>query len=264
VKATQLKSWGRFWADGALRLCFPPQCEFCKSAADDGRLCEPCRHLLLAGANAKLCGKCGGSLGENLRPNEGCFLCRNDSFAFTTVFRLGRYADDLGRAVLEIKHEHGERLAFALGDLVAEVNRSTILEWNPRFVVPIPHHWRRWFARGYNSAEALAERVAKRLKLPLRLDVLRRVRYTPPQSSLVPSERRVNMRGAFAAKARKQLVGATVLLVDDVLTTGSTCHHAAKALKAAGAEKVIVAVVARGENVQTAVMQEQSKSDSAK
>jgi len=260
----RLKSWGRFWADGALRLCFPPQCEFCKSAADDGRLCEPCRRLLLAGANAKLCGKCGGSLGENLAPTAGCFLCRNDSFAFETVFRLGRYAGDLGNAVLEIKQEHGERLAFALGDLVAEVNQSAILECNPHFVVPIPHHWRRWFARGYNSAEAVAERLAKGLKLPLRLDVLRRVRYTPAQTSLVPSERRVNMRGAFAAKSKKEMVGATVLLVDDVLTTGSTCHYAAKALKTAGAEKVIIAVVARGENVQTAVIQEHSKSNSAK
>jgi ComF family protein len=155
---------------------------------------------------------------------------------------------------LKIKEEHGERLAFALGDLVAEVNRTAIGRWEPSIVVPIPHHWRRWFARGYNSAEAVAERIARRLRLPLQLKILRRHRYTKPQTTLVPSERRKNVRGAFVAKRKKDLHGATVLLVDDVLTTGSTCHHAAKALKAAGAKAVIVACVARGEDVRTAVI----------
>ena len=87
------------------------------------------------------------------------------------------------------------------------------------------------------------------------LNVLRRIRHTPQQHKLPPSERRKNMRGAFVAKTRKELAGSTVLLVDDVLTTGSTCHDAAKALKAAGAKRVIVAVVARGEDVRTAVIE---------
>jgi ComF family protein len=250
----RLKAWGRFWADGALRLCFPPMCEFCQGAAEEGRLCDPCKRMLLAGANARLCAKCGGSLGEHLDPALGCFLCRNDSFAFETVYRLGRYAGDLGLACLSMKTEHGERLAFALGDLIAEVNDEAIRKWNPSLVVSIPHHWRRWYARGYNSAEAIAERFAKRFRIPLRLNVLRRIRHTPEQHKLPPSERRVNVRGAFLAKKRKELAGATVLLVDDVLTTGSTCHYAAKALKGAGVKAVIVAVAARGEDVRTAVI----------
>lgn len=251
----RLKACGSFLADGALGLCFPPTCEFCLAAADEGRLCDPCRKLLTAGVNARLCSKCGGSLGENLPLELGCFLCRNDSFAFETVFRLGRYAGDLGRACLGIKTEAGERLAFALGDLLAEANEANIGVWKPDLVVPIPHHWRRWYSRGYNSAEAVAERLSRKLKLPMKLGILRRHRYTKQQASLPPSERRTNVRGAFAARPHRLLKGATVLLVDDVLTTGSTCHHAARALKSAGAAKVIVAVVARGENVRTAVIE---------
>jgi len=255
VSAALLKAWGRFWADGAMRLCFPPSCEFCETAAEEGRLCRRCRDRFLAGANAKLCAKCGGSLGEHLDPKLGCFLCRNERFAFETVFRLGRYRGDLGQGILKIKGEHGERLAFALGELLAEVNEDAIRRLQPAMVVPIPHHWRRWLARGYNSAEAIAERVARRLKVPMRLDVLRRVRHTPPQHKLPPSERKVNMVGAFRARPKKGIKGATVLLVDDVLTTGATCHHAAKALKKAGAVSVIVAVVARADDDRTAVIE---------
>lgn len=254
MNAERLKAWGRFWADGALRLCFPPMCEYCQGAAGEGWLCESCKRLLSAGSNARLCAKCGGSLGEHLDPALGCFRCQNDSFAFETVYRLGRYDDDLERACLRIKEEHGERLAFALGDLVAAVNDEAIRRWQPSMVIPIPHHWRRWFARGYNSAEAIAERLSRHFRLPLRLKILRRHRYTKPQTSVVASERRTNVRGAFIAKQKKELQGATVLLVDDVLTTGSTSHHAAKALKAAGAKTVIVACVARGEDVRTAVI----------
>jgi ComF family protein len=254
VTTERLKAWGRFWADGVLRLCFPPMCEFCHAASDGDRLCHDCRESFLSGANARLCGKCGGSLGEHLDPRFGCFLCQDDRFAFETVYRLGRYCGDLGLACLHIKKEHGERLAFALGDLAAEVNDEAIRHWQPSVVVPIPHHWRRWLARGYNSAEAVAERFARRLRLPLRANVLRRIRATPPQHILVPSERRTNVRGAFAAKRKRELSGATVLLVDDVLTTGSTCHYAAKALKGAGAKTVIVVVIARGEDVRTKVI----------
>jgi ComF family protein len=137
------------------------------------------------------------------------------------------------------------------------VNDEAIRTWNPSLVVPIPHHWRRWYARGYNSAEAIAERLGKRLRIPVRLNVLRRIRHTPPQHKLPPSERRKNVRGAFVAKRRKELVGSTVLLVDDVLTTGSTCHYAAKALKEVGVKTVIVTCVARGEDARTAVISNQ-------
>ena len=262
MSAALLKAWGRFWADGAMRLCFPPSCEFCETAAEEGRLCRRCRDHFLAGANAKLCAKCGGSLGEYLDPKLGCFLCRKDRFAFETVFRLGRYMGDLGLGILKIKGEHGERLAFALGDLLAEVNEEAIRKRQPTMVVPIPHHWRRWLARGYNSAEAIAERVARRLNIPLRIDVLRRIRHTPPQHKLPASERRVNVRGAFKAKSKKGLEGATVVLVDDVLTTGATCHYAAKALKKAGAKRVVVAVVARADDDKTAAI-EKTKSENA-
>jgi predicted amidophosphoribosyltransferase len=115
--------------------------------------------------------------------------------------------------------------------------------WTVR-LVPL-HWWRRW-RRGYNQSEALARRVARTLSSTCRPQALRRVRNTGPQTAQTLAGRRANVRGAFRARRGVEVGGKTILLVDDVLTTGSTCHEAARALCAAGAGRVVVAVLAVG------------------
>src|SRR5439155_26567449 len=101
---------------------------------------------------------------------------------------------------------------------------------------------RRW-QRGYNQAAVLARALASGLQIPCDERRLRRVRATPLQTAVAPSARRDNVRGAFRAAADPRLRGQTVLLVDDVLTTGSTASEAARALKQAGVARVVVAVL---------------------
>ena len=113
-------------------------------------------------------------------------------------------------------------------------------------VAPVPMHWVRRLGRGWNHSSGLARRVARRLKLPMD-DELVRTRNTPPQVGLPASQRAGNVRGAFAVPRPKEVAGANVLLVDDVMTTGATANEAARTLRRAGAERVIVAVVARAE-----------------
>ena len=91
----------------------------------------------------------------------------------------------------------------------------------------------------------MAEVLADRLRAPQATKLLRRCRHTPPQFSLPPSERKANVRGAFAIRLGYHLDQANVLLVDDILTTGSTCSEAARALKRAGAARVTVVVAGR-------------------
>jgi ComF family protein len=112
-------------------------------------------------------------------------------------------------------------------------------------VVPVPLHWVRRWQRGYNQSSAIAYGLASRLRLPFRPGWLRRTRNTPSQTKQTASGRRDNVRGAFAVPRRVRLDGQTVLLVDDVMTTGATASEAARALRKAGAGRVAVAVLGR-------------------
>jgi ComF family protein len=148
---------------------------------------------------------------------------------------------------LRIKHAPGEALAEHLGQFWAKEAGDRLAEFQANLVVPVPLHWRRRLARGYNQCDILAEHLARRLGLPLRPRWLRRTRYTPFQTSRPTAERRANVAGVFQVRRGAALRGQTVLLIDDVMTTGSTASEAARALRTAGAARVVVAVLARAE-----------------
>jgi ComF family protein len=166
---------------------------------------------------------------------------------FDRALALGPYHGDIQKLCLRLKHESNAWLAPWLGDLFVEARRDVLSEL-PRdaWIVPVPLHWWRRWHRGYNQAEALARGLARRLDLPMR-QPLRRIVPTELLAHKGRTERAEVMRGVFVARPSRQLAGRTVLLVDDVLTTGATCGAAARALKKAGAARVVVVVIARTE-----------------
>jgi ComF family protein len=161
---------------------------------------------------------------------------------------MGPYVDKglLRKLILKMKYPSGEGLAEALGELWACHLDKRLRELKADVIVPVPLHWWRRWTRGYNQSAVLAQALAHQLRIPCRTRWLRRARNTPRQVKQSAPDRRKNMRNAFSASARTELRGKTVLLVDDVLTTGSTANDAARALCAAGAIRVVVAVLAGG------------------
>jgi ComF family protein len=234
-------------ARGLVQLVYPGACLACDAplGEPDRDFCPACRAALTADPHAT-CRRCASTLGPGLPPADDCARCRGQSYAFARAVRLGPYEGVRRDVVLKMKHGQHEGLAEAVGELWAAHAAGRLAALNADLAVPVPLHWRRRWRRGYNQAEALAAALASALHIPCRPRWLRRVRPTPVQTALTPAARRANVRGAFRAAADPRLKGRTALLVDDVLTTGSTAGEAARALRMAGASCVVVAVLAHG------------------
>jgi ComF family protein len=236
----------RTLAQGLLHLIYPGLCAACGASLSNQQtsFCDRCREALTADRSSR-CPRCAETIGPYTHLDDRCSRCRDAHFHFDRAVRLGPYDGLLRDLVLRMKKGAGEALAEVIGDLWADHSLAELRELRPDVVIPVPLHWWRRWRRGYNQSETLARAIADRLGLPFRPAWLRRVRHTPLQTLQTPSGRHVNVRGAFRARRKAALRGRTALLIDDVLTTGSTCSEAAGALREAGAVRVVVAVLAR-------------------
>lgn len=233
----------RTLASGVADLVWPRHCWLCES--DTGvSLCDFCRTELTSDA-CPTCLRCSGTVGPYADLTGGCPLCRGSRFHFDRAVRLGPYDGRLREAVLRLKHDSGEPLAEELGGLLATVRKESLTAFRSDAVVPVPLHWWRRLARGYNQSETVARTLADGLGLPCRPTWLVRTRPTPTQRAQSAAARWENVRGAFRVRRGAAVRDARVLLVDDVLTTGATADAAATALRQAGAAQVVVAVLAR-------------------
>ena len=210
--------------------------------------CDDCLDKLLA-TSAEGCQRCGAPMGPYLKLKErGCNYCFKDPFLFQTVLRVGVYQDLMKQVCLKSKFGAGFVLARALADLllVAEQEKFDTFEFD--LIVPVPQHWQSRLLRSHNTAMVIAEELSTQLGLPLRHRLVFKQRKTPPQTSLSPKARRTNLRGAFQLRKRAKAVlqNQKVLLVDDVMTTGSTAQEICKVLFAGEVHSVVVAVISRG------------------
>jgi len=170
-------------------------------------------------------------------------LCRAGLRGFDAAYCYGAYEGVLRQLIHLLKYGKVKSLAGPLGGLVAEALPPAV-----RFdaVTSVPLHWRREWQRGFNQSDALAQVLARRCAIPA-ISVLKRVRATATQAGLSNSMRRRNVARAFAPRRRAAglVAGKNILLIDDVMTTGSTAASCALALKRAGAARVALATVAR-------------------
>ncbi len=240
--------------DFAVDFVYPPACVLClcdlsASRSESERwtasLCVDCRDELKPPA-LQDCRRCGAPAGPFADTSGGCPYCRDDRFVFETVYRLNVYEGKLREACLRAKSAWGEPMARVLADLVWERSGAQMREIGFSCVIPVPPHWTRRYQQPHSAPETIARRLARHLKIPVRSTALAKIRRTPRQAGASPTVRRQQQRGTFRCRHPARMAGQTVLLVDDILTTGSTAQAAARALKDAGAGRVIVAAIARG------------------
>lgn len=233
----------------ALNLIYPNSCLVCDAPEADGvplrhGLCNECDRAVMVDP-FDACPWCAETVGPHTDTAGGCPECRGQSLGFDKAIRLGPYTGKLRDAVLRTKTLGGEGLADLLGRAFAEARASAIRAERVDLVTAVPLHWLRRLMRGYNQSAAVARELAVGVGVRFDPHLLRRVRWTPQQLQPSRDARRENVKGAFRVRPRANLAGRTVLVVDDVLTTGSTAGEVARALKAGGAGRVVVAVLAR-------------------
>jgi len=226
-------------------LFYPPHCAQCGVALNEGQLCETCRKAAKR-IRAPFCHTCSQPFDGALEDEFTCANCNGRRLYFDCAVSACRCTGIVRDLIHRFKYQHDyylrRTLAAWLDETLDDGRLSTV-----RFdaLVPVPLHPARWREREFNQAEALAELVGKRRKIPVR-NLLRRARYTTTQTQFDREERMENLHNAFNLRQNTPMTGLRLLLVDDVFTTGSTVNECARVLRETGATTVCVVTVARG------------------
>ena len=247
-RARQLQDFSADSLALAADLVYPETCVICLAeltmdCRDGIWLCGDCRSKL-GTEDQDMCLRCGASIGPYIETSQGCLKCRRRHFRFDQVVRLGLYQNELRRQVIAGKGNGARLLSLTLADCLWSCQQARFAAVKADVVVGVPTFWMKRAYAPHHQAETIAERLAERLQLPFVRGAIRKVRYTVDQSSLPREFRTTNLKKAFRVARPSKVAGKIVLLVDDVMTTGTTVSECAQALKKAGAREVIVAVLA--------------------
>lgn len=192
----------------------------------------------------KICLKCGTPI--NSMANY-CLTCKNTKRFFDLARSALIYKEDVAGAIRNFKYGGKKYLAKCFAKFLnEELNKLNLTEID--YIIPVPLFPKRLKKRGYNQAQLLAEELSKTTLIPIDTTSLIRVKDTETQTELSYRQRQNNLEDAFKVENKKKLKGKTVLLIDDVLTTGSTANHCSKILKDAGVKVIYVLTVATTEN----------------
>ena len=225
---------------------YPPVCMACGAATRNGQhVCWDCR-ARLAWIKDEFCVRCGDPIPGMSGKEFVCSSCNDAAPDFEVARSAARYVPPVDGLLCAFKYEQ----AVFLREELAEWLYACVCTHYGRVcfdgVTAVPLFPARERDRTYNQSALLGQRVAAWLEVPFEGRVVRRVRATRTQTRLTAAARRRNMAGAFAPMHSQWLRGRTLLLVDDVMTTGATVRQCARALKEGGVARVYVATVARG------------------
>jgi ComF family protein len=255
-RSTQLrdamKSAVKAASSSLFSILFPSDCRICHAPLTNTAMlpvCEPCLAQIIP-LDGPLCQICGEKLFHPNAETEQtplCGVCRRVGAHFRRAAAYGAYEGALRELIHLFKYNGVRPAGKVLGALLNQTVTAMALP-ESLIVIPVPLWSGRRKARGFNQAEAIARAFMDfRSSGSIQLDtsILARTRETASQTGLTRHQRRANVRGAFAVLKLQKVKGRSILIVDDVMTTGTTAGECARVLRRAGAKEVFVATVAR-------------------
>jgi ComF family protein len=230
---------------GIASLLYPPSCTICLAAVDVGEyLCAECKAKVVR-IVPPFCAKCSEPFDGAITTTFACANCAHRRLYFEAAVSAYRARGIVRHVILNFKYGKQIHLRHLVARwLVAAFDDARLRERRFDVIVPVPLHPARERERGFNQAELLAEWLSEHLSVPSR-PALQRIHYTTTQTAFDRSERMQNLRGAFRLRKKADVRKLRVLLIDDILTTGSTLSECARVLKEAGATSIHAATAAR-------------------
>ncbi|MGN0482414.1 MAG: ComF family protein [Lachnospiraceae bacterium] len=236
-----------------LELLYPPRCPLCdevkkipqpnESRFAGSYVCGPCfRTLQYTGET--VCARCGKPISNPRK--EYCDDCMRHPHAFTQGKAVFHYQGSLRNSLYRFKYSNRRQYASFYGEEAARLYGSWIYSHHVEAIVPIPLHPKKKRQRGYNQAQLFAKELGKRLRIPVRTDLLKRIYYTNPQKELNARERKKNLKKALKI-SQTEVKLKNILIVDDIYTTGSTMDAAAEAFLEKGVQNIYFLTIGIGE-----------------
>lgn len=231
-----------------VNLLYPRRCPVCGGIVfPEKNLIHPSCISRLSPVKSPSCKKCGKEVTSGQA--EYCYDCSRHPHTFESGMALFNYNEAARDSMAAIKYKNRREYLDFYASAMDYRFRKIILRLDADVLVPVPIHPSRRRRRGYNQAEELADRLSGRWKIPVDAGLLTRKKKTAPQRELSPAERLKNLREAFSVNIKHEKsagIPKTVILVDDIYTTGSTAEACTRVLMEAGVKKVYVVVICIG------------------
>lgn len=229
-----------------LDLLFPRRCPVCdRPVRPFGKLiCDECRGKFVY-IKEPVCLKCGKALGEEIQ--EYCTDCRGIRHLYDRGRAVYEYPG-VAAAIYRFKYKGRAEYADYFGRCMAVQLGGWLRENRVQALVPVPIHADRYRSRGYNQAQLLAEKMSRELGIPVRSDLVWRVRKTAPMKELSAAERQNNLKRAFKICCNDVKLD-TIVIIDDIYTTGSTMDAMSRELRKAGVKRIFFAALAVGRGI---------------
>jgi len=212
--------------------------------------CTGCNKKIEADENI-ICAECfnGITKAEQERINSEYYRKFRQTVIIKDFFSLYIFEKDktLQQVIHSLKYNKKFLVGILLGEKLAEGITDKVKSWDIDLIIPVPLHHLKKAERGYNQSEFIVKGLSKELKISFTTKAIKRVRYTESQTTFNMEEREANISNAFTLRSKKKITGKNILLVDDVITTGSTIKECGKALREGGANSVYACSVAIAE-----------------